>query len=71
MLITQSITFFLNFLICNESKSKSTVISYQTDLNQFNGFLKQRFRLTKVEQITYQHILDFKRFLTNENTLKV
>ena len=69
MLITQSITFFLNFLICNESKSKSTVISYQTDLNQFNEFLRQRFRLTKVEQITYQHILDFKRCLTNEKTL--
>lgn len=70
MLITQSITFFLNFLICNESKAKSTAISYQTDLSQFNEFLRHRFRLTKVEQITYQHILDFKRYLLVEKNHK-
>lgn len=70
MLITKSITFFLNFLICNESKAKSTIISYKTDLNQFYTFLKERFRLTRVELITYQHILDFKDFLIRSGTLK-
>ena len=70
MLITKSITLFLNFLICNESRAKSTVVSYRTDLNQFYTFLKDRFRLTRVENITYQHILDFKDYLTRASNLK-
>ena len=70
MLITKSITFFINFLICNESKTKSTVVSYQTDLNQFYTFLKDKFRITRVENITYQHILDFKEYLTRASDFK-
>lgn len=70
MLIKNSIIIFLNFLICNESKAHSTVISYETDLEQFYNFLNNRFRITRIEQIEHCHILDFKDYLTRQTTLK-
>lgn len=63
---------FTNYLLNQKRYSKHTVVSYTTDLNQFNSFLNEVYDLNctnkdRLQKITFNHIRSWQAHLSLNN----
>lgn len=56
MLLKDEIDEYKQYLIVEKGLSKNTISAYIRDLNQFSNYLKDNLQLTKITDITKEHI---------------
>jgi len=56
---------FISYLAAVKGLSKNTIDSYNRDISKFSKFLEKK-NITKIEALTYIHILDFLTYLKDE-----
>lgn len=66
MILSNSIIQYLQYVQYEKKHSKHTLISYQTDLTQFENYLSQTYQINTVSQINHHHIKSWLVQMINE-----
>lgn len=66
MILSNSIIQYLQYVQYEKKHSKHTLISYQTDLTQFENYLSHTYQINTVSQINHHHIKSWLVQMINE-----